>query len=199
VESFSSLLEKSRFVFGTYAQLESDEALVRYLEFEIDRSQHSNVEHAIALHTRNRKSEILAKSTTANLYYRTEPRNYVASINKKWDSWKLETVGIEITIPFYKLGLPENIRTIEDLAKLSSLTVYLPASLSPQDIDELELAVFVSDGQLFYIDVRSLEFYKDDADAGTVTAWISGNDILSELERQLTARGGRRPTETIFR
>jgi len=196
VSAFARFLQEFRFVFGTYAQLENDGPLVRYLEFETDTSKTSDVEDAILLHTRNRENTVLARGRPGSLKYRTGLRDYVSSINKKWNSWDIETVGIEIGIPFYKLGLGDNIRTVGDLAKLTGLSVYIPSNLSPHEVDILILALFTSDGQIFLINVMSLESGR--FNRGARDATISGVDLLDIIRDQFFERGGRASIGTIF-
>jgi hypothetical protein len=201
VTEFADLLERFRFVFGTYAALESDGPLVRYLEFEVDRSVASDVEGAILLRTRTQKHEVLARSRAGNLKYRTGPRNYVSSIYKKWNSWDLETVGIDISIPFYKLGLAESVRTVGDLPKLNSLTVHVPADLTPRNVDGLSLVLVTADIRLLRLNVMSLGLEEMETfGTDTHVANVSGADILKAAKDQFTKQMGRSSIgPTIFR
>ena len=150
VADFANALDEISFVFGTYDTLEQGEPLVRRLRFHVTDVGRptSDVEKQISLASSDGSGKLLALGRGSILSYRRGESSYVISADKKWDSWDLQTVGIDAWFPFQKLGLGDSIRTVRDLSKLTALSVYVPSHLQKDKIDEFSISFYTPDNQI---------------------------------------------------
>jgi len=199
VREFAEILRQVRVTIGTLAEREGegDHPVVRYLEFHVDDGKVDDLEQAIRLQTRSRARQVFATGFPSSLYYRDQPGWWTASVDKCWDSWNLETVGIETTIPYHKLALPTTLRRVGDLARITSVTVLLPAELNRNDVNRMNLSFLTSDYQLFTIDLKRLD-YGLISGSTVIEATIAGVDLLSAAKRQFERRGGRQGAAAVF-
>jgi len=184
LSEFADFLQKIRFVFA----LESERPLVRYLEFAVKRGRSLDLEGAFFLRTLDPNGAFHAEGRPGSLYYERSPGIHSVSVDKVWDSWTLPAVGIRVTIPFYKLRLGDEVRTVGDLAKLTSLSIYLPKSFAERPF--IHFVIFTSDAStLFSPNVASLEYRAYTSALSQAT--VSGADLFGSLKREFFHKGSR--------
>ena len=192
VADFANALDDIRFVFGTYAELEQGEPVVRRLRFHVtDVGQPTDdVEKQISLASSDRAGRLLAVGSGSSLSYREGKSSYVISVDKKWDSWDLKTVGVDAWFPFEELGLGESIRTVRDLSKLTALSVYIPSLLQNDKIDEFSISFYTPDQQIFILDLMDFSFREAFREKDKRETTIPGFKLVTLMNERFSRRGG---------
>lgn len=199
VREFTDMLRHFTVTIGTLAEREGegDHPVVRYLQFQVDAEKSDDLEQAIRLQARSRARQVFATGSPSCLYYRDQSYSWIASEDKCWNSWDLETVGVETSIPYHKLALPTTLRRVGDLARITSVTVRLPSQLNLGDVDRMDLSFLTSDYQLFSIDLKRLK-YGLISGTTVLTSTIAGVDLLAAAKGEFERRGGWRGAAAVF-